>query len=301
MIHRLLPIPGLWLMLTLLGVAATPHAEEIRLRDAGGELVRLERPAERIVSLAPHMSELLFEIGAGHRLVGATEFTDYPEAAKQIPRVGDNANIDLEALLALKPDLVVGWLSGNRSARVERIRRLGIPVYMSEPRRLDQIPSLMRALGRLTGHNDQAETVARRFEQELERLRAAHRGKRPVSVFYEAWGQPLMTLNDEHLLSDVIHLCGGRNVFGALAMLAPTVSEEAVLAADPQVILTGGEGEMRSQWLEAWKRWPRMQAVKGGHLYQVDPDLLLRPTSRVLQGAQILCRLLDEVRRSNGR
>lgn len=291
---RLVPVGLLvFALMPLLG-----GAEPVAVRDAARKTLELAEPARRIVSLAPHVSELLFEIGAGGQLVGAVQFSDYPEAAKLVPRVGDYKNLDLEALLALEPDLVIGWLSGNRSSHIEQIRRLGIPVFLTEPRRLRQIPELMRALGELSGRSAAAARVASRFETELDALRNAHQNAPSVRVFFQAWAQPLMTLNGDHLVSDAIRLCGGENVFADLPMLAPTVTVEAVLNADPQLIVTGGVGKVRSRWLEAWKSWPQLQAVKNRHLYLIDPDLLQRPTSRIVKGIRALCGYLDAARQS---
>ena len=291
-----LRICRLWAAVYLLLVPFNAWAESVVLQDASRDTIVLNKPAERIVSLAPHVSELLFEIGAAEQLVGVVEFSNYPEAAQRVPRVGDYKNLDLETLLELNPDLVIGWVSGNRAAHIEQIRRLGIPVFLTEPRKLERIPQLMRDLGKLTGRSDAANNVATRFDNELALLRRRYRDAPAVSVFFQAWGQPLMTLNGDHLVSDAIRLCGGRNVFAELSMLAPTVSVESVLAADPQVIVTGGVGETRSQWLEAWESWPQLRAVRNRQIYLIDPDLLQRPTSRILQGMDTLCRYLEAAR-----
>lgn len=280
------------------GWVASPSAaaQGIRLVDAAGTTVRLAQPARRIVSLAPHVSELLFEVGAGDVLVGAVQFSDYPPAAAGISRIGDYKNLDMETLLALRPDLVIGWLSGNRPRHVEQIRALGLPVYLTEPRRLARIPELMRDLGMLSGRSAEAEVVAAGFERRLQSLRERYAGQQQVSVFFQAWDQPLMTLNGDHLVSDAIALCGGVNVFADLERLAPTVSIESVLVADPAVIVTGGVGEERSEWLERWRQWPQLRAVRQDQLYLIDPDLLQRPTSRILQGLERLCEILEKAR-----
>ncbi|KAA3627689.1 MAG: cobalamin-binding protein [Proteobacteria bacterium] len=286
------------LLICSMAIPAGVAADPVSIADASGRAVELAHPARRIVSLAPHVSELLFEIGANDLLIGAVEFSDYPPAAVEILRIGDYKNFDMESLLELKPDLVIGWWSGNRSQHIEQIRALGIPVYLSEPRRLDQIPTLMRDLGRLSGRRMQSDAVAERFERHLNRLRSQYADQKPVSVFFQAWDQPLMTLNGEHLVSDAIAICGGTNVFAHLSLLAPTVTVEAVLVADPMVIVTGGIGRARSEWLERWQRWPQLRAVKHGHLRRIDPDLLQRPTSRILQGLTQLCEILAQARAS---
>ncbi len=299
MVRRLAGAHALLLAVWVCGTCLTSAAgadDALRLKDAAGTVVELPHPARRIVSLAPHVSELLFEIGAGDRLVGAVEFSDYPPAATRVPRIGDNQNLDLERLLALRPELIVGWWSGNRPQAIEKLRALGLPVYLSEPRRLQQIAPLMRTLGRLSDHSDSAEVVASAFERRLAELRARFAQRTPVRVFLQVWDQPLMTLNGEHLVSDVVALCGGVNVFASLGQLAPSVPPEAVLAADPEVIVVAEPDQGREDGLAQWRRWPRLRAVEQGQLYRIDPDLLQRPTSRILRGAEHLCRLLDQAR-----
>lgn len=292
-----------WAALGLLALASfgglNGAVAAIRVTDAAGQGVVLAAPARRIVSLAPHISELLFEIGAGRQLVGAVDYSDYPPASRRIPRVGDSRYLDLEAIVALHPDLVIGWLSGNRPGDIARLRGLGIPVYLSEPRRLGDIPLLMRRLGTLTGRERRAHAVAAAFDRRLGGLRKRYQSRAPVSVFFEVWNRPLMTLNGKHPVSDAIRLCGGRNVFAARPTLASTVSLEAVLAADPDVIVSVGAGEEGKAWLDSWRRWPHLRAVRKASLYHIRPDLLLRPTSRILQGAAELCRDLAEARRAD--
>jgi iron complex transport system substrate-binding protein len=251
-----------------------------------------------MVALAPHIAELAFAAGAGSKLVGVSSYSDYPAAAAQIAVIGDFGKVDMERIVQLKPDLVIAWKSGNRSADIEKLEQLGFPVFVTEPRRLADIPRLLRDLGTLAGTQTEADRAAQAYDRELARLQARYRTARPVSVFYEIWNQPLMTLNDEHIISDVIHLCGGRNIFGGLSALTPTVSLENVLAADPEAIIASGSLYNDARLMEAWKRFPQLQAVQKRHLYQVHPDLIQRPTPRILQGAAVICRQLEAVRKT---
>lgn len=285
---------GLAVLITLTG---TCHAAGgIRVQDDAGQTVILARPAERIVSLAPHATEMLFAAGAGDRVVGAVEHSDYPPLAQKLPRVGRYESLDLETIVALKPDLVVAWHSGNPPHQVNRLKELGLAVFISEPRRLEDIPSTLERLGILAGTERTAGTAAAAFRTELTRLREHYGGRRPVSVFYEVWNRPLMTVNGEQIISQVITLCGGRNIFADLPTLAPQVDREAVLAADPEAIVGGGMGEMRPEWLDEWRAWPQLQAVRLGNLFFVPPDFIQRPTPRILEGARLLCDQLDQAR-----
>jgi iron complex transport system substrate-binding protein len=275
----------------------TPGARaEVVVRDDTGAIVRLPAPARRIVSLAPHATENLFAAGAGERMVGAVEYSDYPEAAKRIPRVGDSARPDLEAIVALKPDLVVVWQSGNAGTSVSKLEALGLAVYQTQPDRLEDIPANIEKLGRLAGSEAMAQRAAADFRQRLAALRKRYAARPPVPVFYQAWRQPLLTVGGGQIISDVIRLCGGRNIFAGLAAKAPSVSREAVIAADPEAIVASGMGAGIPVGLEDWRAWKRMQAVARGNLFPVSADLMQRPTPRLLDGAEQLCRDLETAR-----
>ncbi|MCC4115660.1 cobalamin-binding protein [Aromatoleum toluclasticum] len=292
--HRLRPISAV--ILAAASLAATSALAEIAIRDDTGRDVKLARPAARIVSLAPHVTELLFAAGAGERVVGAVAYSDYPEAARSLPRVGGYANVDMEAVAALKPDLVIAWKSGNRDAHLDKLAALGIPVFMNEPRNLDDVARSLETIGRLAGTEAAGRAAADAFRARKGAL-AARFGQRPrVRMFYQIWDKPLMTINDEHLISDVIRLCGGENVFGRLTQLAPTIGVESVLAADPEVIVASGMGEARPEWLDNWKRWPKLVATVRDNLYFVPPELIQRHTPRILDGATTLCEQLDKAR-----
>ena len=276
-------------------IAAGVHAD-IRLSDDLGNEITLEHPAGRIVSLAPNITELLFHIGAGKQIVGADEYSNYPEAAKDIQRVNNYAAANYELILALKPDVVIAWQSGNGDGIVERIRQLGLPVFVIEPRKLRDIPDIFMRLGKLTGHERQALEKKRQFLARLEELRTARAGVAPVTVFYQVWNEPLITLNGEHLVSDVIRLCGGRNVFADAAPLVPYVSIEAVVRANPEVIIASGSTDESPAWLEMWNQWPMIEAVKNGHVHFIPPDLMQRHSMRILRGAGRVCSYLEQAR-----
>jgi iron complex transport system substrate-binding protein len=272
------------------------QAGEIQVRDDTGGNITLRTPAKRIVSLAPHVTELLFAAGAGDSLVGVDSYSNFPPEATHLPVVGSHERLNLEAILALKPQLLVAWQSGNVRTQVEQLGDLGIPVFYSEPRRLEDIASNLERLGQLAGTSAAANKAAREFRLRLSGLAASYAGQLPVRTFYQIWHQPLMTINGEHLISQVISLCGGQNVFASLESLAPVVDREAVLRADPQIIIASGMAKQQPEWLENWKRWPQLSATRFDQLYFIEPDLIQRHTPRILDGANIMCRQLAEAR-----
>ena len=278
----------------LLG-AASVHAEVVVRDDTGAE-VRLAQPAQRIVSLAPHITETLYAAGAGPRLVGAVEYSDYPEAAKKLARIGGYSRLDLEAIAALKPDLAVGWASGNSPAHIEKLRALGIPVYLAQPERIDDVAGNLERYGELAGTQAVAQAAAAGFRSRLQELRMQYSARPKVRTFYQIWKQPLMTVGGGQVISDAIRLCGGENVFADLKPLAPKVTVEAVLAADPEVVVASGMGESRPEWLDDWRQWKTMTAVKRDNLFFIPPDILQRHTPRLVEGAARLCAHLETAR-----
>lgn len=284
------------LLLWLAAPCAFADVSGVRLTDDTGREVVLAESARRVVSLAPHITELLFHVGAGDRVVGTVTFSDHPPEAADLPLVGDGGHIDLERVLALRPDLVVAWHTGNPRRQVARIEAMGIPVFRNEPRDIDQLADSMVQLSALTGTGAEGRLRAEELRGRRDALQAKYAGRAPVRVFYQVWDSPLMTINDEHLIGELIRLCGGRNVFGDLPALVPRVSREGVLAADPEVIAGGGSGEDDRSWLESWRRWDSLTAVRRDNLLFIPPSLIQRHTPRVLEGAAMLCAFLDEAR-----
>jgi len=276
---------------------ATPNATPIALRDDTGREIRLAAPARRIVSLAPHVTENLYAAGAGPALVGAVDYSDYPPAAKRLPRVGGYNRLDLEAILKLAPDLVIAWESGNAPAQVDKLRALGVPVFVTQPNTMDDVARQLEQFGRLAGSETTARAAAAALRQRLTRLKADYQQRPKVKVFYQIWKEPLMTVGRPQIISRAIDLCGGENIFGHLDQMAPTVSLEAVLAANPEAIVATGMGEARPEWLDDWKRWPRLLAVQRGNLFHIDPDIMQRHTPRLLDGTEALCRALETARK----
>ncbi|RQS16578.1 cobalamin-binding protein [Burkholderia sp. Bp8998] len=283
----------------LAALAPFAHAD-VTTRDDAGNIVTLPAPAQRVISLAPHATELVYAAGGGAKLVGTVTYSDYPPAAQAVPRVGDNKALDLERIAALKPDLIVVWRHGNAERQTDALRALRIPLFFSEPKHLDDVATSLRRLGMLLGTEPVADTAAASFSRDIAALRARYAARPPVTMFFQVWDRPLTTLNGAHLFNDVITLCGGRNVFAALKPLAPTVTDEAVLAANPEAIVTTRAGATRSDAplpsLARWRAWPALTAVAHDNLFAIDGDLLTRPSPRIAQGAAALCEDLDAAR-----
>jgi iron complex transport system substrate-binding protein len=273
----------LWLCLLL---AAPAQAAAIRLVDDAGQALEFERPPQRIISLTPHLTELLFAVGAGAQLAGVDSASDYPRAAQALPRVGDYTRINFERVLALKPDLVVVWTGGNRAADIHGLKKMGLPVLHTQATRLDDVARLLRLIGLASGHAREGEAAARDFSARLAALRASAARQPAVGAFYQVWDRPLMTVGGTHWISDALALCGARNVFADLRAASPVVSREAVLRRAPELIVGGSDApDLRRQW----QRFASLPAVKNQAFVHVDADRLHRPTPRLIEGVSELC------------
>ena len=267
------------------------------LTDDRGRSVRLNHFARRIISLSPNITELVFAAGAGDKLVGVSSYSDYPDVAKSIPGIGDSSSLDLERIVVLKPDLVIAWNSGNKVADIDKLERLGLTVFITEATKLEDIPRLLRKIGKLAGTLAIAELAASAFEAELRKIKQRYRSRQQVEVLYLIWHRPLMTVSDNHIISDIINICGGINVFAAAPSLTLVISAESILGADPQIIissmpLVSPETGRR----ELWQRFPHIRAVRNNHLFFVHPDLIHRQTPRMLQAAKTVCEQLESAR-----
>jgi iron complex transport system substrate-binding protein len=281
----------------LLVQAGVLQAQIVIADDRGRELV-LQAAARRIVSLAPHLTELLFAAGAGSTLVGTAAYSDFPDAARRVPVIGDSNAVDIERVVALRPDVVLAWRSGTPPQTITRLERLGLRVFVTEPTGLGSIADQIVLLGRIAGTERAAAAAAARLRRAFAALRREYQGRRPVSVFYQVWRAPLMTVNGSQVISQVIHMCGGKNIFAGLKPLVPRVSLEAVLAADPEAIVTASD-RPADQALGNWSAWKQLRAVRDDHLVAISPDDLSRPTPRLLTGARRLCAQLERIRRED--
>ena len=281
--------------LALFAASIAAVAAPVIVRDDTGSTIKLPAPAQRIVSLAPHATELLFAVGAGSRIVGTLDTSDWPVAAKAIPRVGDSRSIDLERILTLSPDLIVTW-PWTAPAQVEVLRARGIPVFTTMPATIDGIAANLERMGVLAGDPAAGWRESKAFRDRLAQMRARNAEARKVRVFYEIWDAPLYTIGGRHLITQAIEVCGGENIFAALTLPAPAVDVEAVLAAKPEAIIAGAERGARPGWLDGWRRWKELPAVAKDRLYVVDADLLHRPGPRFLDGVDALCAAIAAAR-----
>lgn len=252
-----------------------------------------EKKPLRIVTLAPHLAELVYEAGAGNRLVGVSAYSDFPDPVRDLPVVGDAFLVDQEQLELLAPDLILAWASGTPDRTVVRLRKQGFRVEVLRTESLEDIAAALISIGRLTGTESLAEQSATAFSADIERLRRTHADRESIRVFYQISTRPIYTVSGSHYISELIELCGGVNIFDDLGELAPMISEEAVLARDPELMLAGSAGGGADETFSEWLRWREMAAVRFGNLSVVDAALIGRATTRLAQAGDAVCAALD--------
>jgi iron complex transport system substrate-binding protein len=266
--------------------------------DDEGNLVRLEKPAKRIISLAPSLTELVYAAGAGARLIGVVEYSDYPASADSLPVIGRFDGLDIEKILELKPDLIVAWQSGNPKSSITQLKNLNLKVYVAEPKNLSSIASHIEKLSVLTGTESRAQIAIQEFNSIYGELKRRYNNKSKVKIFYQLWDRPIITVGGNELINDIIELCGGENIFGDLPQLAPKIDQESVLIRNPKVIVASGSNTERPQWLDEWELWPQLTAVAEENLYFIIPELLQRHTPRALLGTRQMCEYIDQARKA---
>ncbi|MEA1989455.1 MAG: cobalamin-binding protein [Pseudomonadota bacterium] len=251
---------------------------------------------QRVISLAPHVTEMLFSAGAGDKVVGVVNYSDYPEAALTIENVGGYHAINIEKIVQLNPDLIIAWKTGNRLKDIEKLEQLGFKVIYSEPYKLSDIPKEIRLFGEKLKTQKVAELTANHLQKELERLTLKYQTKPKISAFYQIWNKPMMTINGEQFISQALNICGAQNVFADLPILAAEVSIESVIAKDPDVILLGGLKEAQQAWLKEWQTWSSLKAIQNQQIHLLDADTFQRSTERMINGIEGLCQTLDQAR-----
>lgn len=248
----------------------------------------------RLVALAPNLTELVFAAGAGETLVGVSAHSDYPPAALDLPIIGDAFTVDQEQLALLQPDALLVWESGMPEHVVEEFRQVGYQIEVIRSRSLQDVALALRRIGRMTGKEDHANAAADDFLSGLQALEDRYANEAPISVFYQVYQRPLYTINGEHYVSELIHLCGGRNIFDGLNALAPAISVEAVIERDPEVILASTDAGDNA--FGEWQRWPNLAAVRSGNQYLMPADEIGRATPRLLAAGASLCETLQVAR-----
>jgi iron complex transport system substrate-binding protein len=291
-------VASLFSSILLWSLCSSVAAASITLLQADGTELILERPADRIITLSPHLAELAFAAGVGERLLATVEYSNFPPAAEQLPRVGDAFRVDLERVMSLKPDLVIAWQSGNPALAVSRLQELGFNTWVVEIRRPEEIAGILGQMGAAGGEAEAGQQAAQQSRLRLQQIQQAGAGKPRVSYFYQVAERPLFTLNGEHLVSQSLTLCGGENIFAEETVLAPQVSLESVIVKDPEVIFApriAGQPDP----LVAWQQWPRLRAVKQQRLYELPADEISRASPRLLDAVAIACNLLHQATRTN--
>lgn len=283
------------LLLVLFTCSPSTVAEEISLSQADGSRLILAGPARRIVTLSPHLTELVFAAGAGDRLVATVEYSEYPAAALEIPRIGDAFRLDIERIVSLHPDLVIAWDSGNPRPAIAQLRSLGVSVWAVEIRIPGEIADTLEHIGTATGLGQTANLRAEGFRQRLDDLSRQYQEVESLDYFYQVGARPLFTLNGSHLVSKGLSLCGGHNVFDQEPGLAFQVGYESVIIANPDALFAPYlEGD--ADPLAAWREWPAMRAVQQNALFLLPADSISRATPRFLDSLEYACKLLHSLR-----
>ena len=287
-----------WLVVITLSVNVTSlQAKEIKQAHdkklTNLATINKQKQALRIIAMAPHIVEMLFDLGAGEQIVGAVEYSDFPEAALTIPRVGGYHGLKMEKVLALKPDVVIAWTSGNQQTDIEQMQRLGLKVVFSQPHNIADVAKELRYFGELTGRQTKAEQVAQAYEKKLAEIRLKHQHKKSVKVFYQLWSEPMMTINNDTWINQLIDVCQGDNVFGDNPTQYPKIGIENVIVAQPEVIILPDEKSKKAQPVINWQQWPEIPAVKNNRFVHVNADLLHRFSTRMLSGIEAMCIKID--------
>jgi iron complex transport system substrate-binding protein len=282
------------------GLRAASVTAPLIVHDDTGAVVTLPDRSCRIVSLAPGTTAMLYAVGAGSCLIGTIAHSKEPEEAVRVPVIGDAETLDFEQLIALRPSVVVVAVDVVQRMRIDRLRALGLPVYEVHVTSLDGMPRSLRRLGELTGTSTAAAAAAQKLENELTALKSRYQQRAPLRVLYQIWDRPIYTVGGRHVITDALRLCGARNIFDELSTAAPAVTREAVLARDPELILASAPPASARQWLEEWRRFPMMTAVRNGRLVSYSDERIDRMGPSVIAATAHLCDAIDAARATTG-
>ncbi len=283
-----------WMLGAALAAWCVAAFAQVSLRDDMGRTVQVKKKPERIVTLAPFLTEAVFAAGAGDRLVAVSKLSDYPAEAAKLPQIGTGAEFSIAQLATYKPDLVLVWTGGMRRNDVENIHAFGATVYAASARTLDDVPRLLRAIGLLTGND--VSRVVDSYETTLEKLRRDNAGKPRVAAFLELWNRPLTTISANHFMAEALEICHADNVFRDMEGSAPQVTIDELYEKDPFVIVGAGSATNVDEFRSNWSVRQGLKAVKENRLVFVDSDAFQRPTPRTPEGIAMLCKGLDDVR-----
>jgi iron complex transport system substrate-binding protein len=263
----------------------------LTLVDDTGRRVTVNYPPRRIVSLAPGATEMLFAAGAGGEVVATDDASDEPPAARKLPKLGDLANVDMERLIAMRPDVVVVWPDGTSPAQIALLARLGLPVYREDPLTLEGITASIQRIGQLAGTAATADRVGGALRARLATLVNRYgRVRKPPTALLEVWDRPLYTVGGREVMSDALRVCGVRNVFGDLPEAAPAISVEAVIGRDPDMIIAAAPPGKGAAWLASWRRFPMLRAVRNGRLIDFEDQRLSGLGPGTIDATAALCR-----------
>lgn len=279
----------------ILNIFLNTASAEIQLPQANGEILSLPVPAQRIITLAPNLAELVFAAGAGEQLKAVVEYSSFPASVIGLPKVGDAFRIDLERIIELEPDLIIAWKSGNPQTALQKLGQLGFAVWQIEITRPDEIADTLESISYAAGTEALGLPAAAKIRDKLAYLRQENTDKPRIEYFFQITARPLYTVNGQHIISRSLAVCGGHNVFSELPTLAPQVSRESVILADPQVMIaTEIAGEPPS--LDGWQDWPRLRAVQNNAMLYLPADEISQAAPRLLDSIELACKLLDEIR-----
>lgn len=265
--------------------------------DDTGKTIMLAKPAKRVITLAPHLAEMMYAINKGDIVVATVSYSDFPEQAKKIPRLGSFDNTKLETILSFKPDLILAWNSGNNLQQLAVMERFGLTVYRDDPKKVQDVARTIRNIGILSGSKD-AGKIANEFLKKLDNIEKKYQNREIIRVFYQFWDDPVYTVNREHYITDVLGICGLQNVFADMQQLSATVDREAVIRANPEMVLAAGMNGVDKKWMEKWQNWKEIKAVKYHNLFTVNPDWLHRHTPRLLLATEQICHYADQARKN---
>lgn len=289
---RTLALSALLAAATFTATAATSGG--VTVVDDLGRSVTLAHTPQRIVSIAPGATEMLFAAGAGARVIATVEFSDEPAEAKKVPRIGDSNAVDMERVVALRPDVVVVWEGGSNVSQVNRLEKLKVPLYRHKVSRLADIPMSLRRLGALADTRDAAEAAARDVEARLAALHKRYgQATQKPTVLLEVWNRPIYTVGGSQMMTDSLRLCGARNVFDDLKEQGPSVDTEAVIGRDPQIIVAVAPPGVSQEWLAEWKRFGTLRAVRDGRLVPFEDQRLSRLGPSAVAGTEALCEAIN--------